>query len=198
MLAGGKATPPATGGLGLLERESELAAIDAMLEAAQSGFGRTLYLNGEPGSGKTELLAHARRRAAQHGLETHFARGGELAHDAEGEFAFGVVRQLFEPTVSRASPQMQGELFPGAAGIARGLLWPEAGALGSAPCAGALMHGLYWLTTNLADRAPRLIAVDDLHWSDEASVHFLSYLARRVEGIAVAVLLAARPQRTRR
>ena len=55
------------------------------------------------------------------------------------------------------------------------------------------MHGLYWLTANLADRRPLLIAVDDVHWADEASLRWLAYLAPRLEGLAVAVLLALRP-----
>ena len=57
----------------------------------------------------------------------------------------------------------------------------------------AVLHGLYWLTVNLADRRPLLIAVDDAHWADEPSLRWLAYLAPRLEGLAVALLVALRP-----
>ena len=54
------------------------------------------------------------------------------------------------------------------------------------------LHSLYWLVVNLADQAPVLVAVDDCQWVDRDSLRFLAYLAQRVEGIAVALLLAGR------
>ena len=40
---------------------------------------------------------------------------------------------------------------------------------------------------------PLLIAVDDLQWADVASLRWLSFFARRVEGVRVGVLAAVRP-----
>ncbi len=57
----------------------------------------------------------------------------------------------------------------------------------------AVLHGLYWLTANLAAERPVLLVIDDLHWSDPASSSWLVYLARRIEGLPVALLLGARP-----
>ena len=57
----------------------------------------------------------------------------------------------------------------------------------------AVLHGLYWLCANLADRAPLLLAVDDVHWSDPPSLELVSYLARRVGELPVALLVASRP-----
>ena len=55
------------------------------------------------------------------------------------------------------------------------------------------LHGLYWLSANLATRRPLLLAVDDAQWADDASVRFLGVLARRLDGLPVVVLLAQRP-----
>ena len=52
------------------------------------------------GLGKTSLLLAARKRAAAGGMHAMSARGGGLKRG----FAFGVVRQLFEPAVSSLSP----------------------------------------------------------------------------------------------
>ncbi|MGH2762068.1 MAG: hypothetical protein ACRDL4_07425 [Thermoleophilaceae bacterium] len=44
------------------------------------------------------------------------------------------------------------------------------------------LHGLYWLTLNLAGVEPLLLAVDDLHWCDQTSQRFVAYLEHRLEG----------------
>ena len=41
----------------------------------------------------------------------------------------------------------------------------------------SVLHGLYWLTNNLAGEEPTLLFVDDLHWCDRPSLRFLAYLA---------------------
>src|SRR6266581_1057852 len=76
----------------MLEREAEVAALDATLDAAHDGGGRLIVVEGGAGIGKTRLLAEARELAAAAEFEVMTARGGEL----EGEFAFGIIRQLFE------------------------------------------------------------------------------------------------------
>jgi hypothetical protein len=53
-------------------------------------------------------------------------------------------------------------------------------------------HGLYWLLSNLSDNAPVALSVDDLHWSDTESLQFLNYLAPRLDGLPLAVLVSTR------
>src|SRR5262245_16741536 len=84
----------------LLEREAQVAALVALAEAARSGGGRFVVIEGSAGVGKTRLLAEARAIAGAAGMGVLAARGGEL----EGEFAYGIVRQLFEPLLASASP----------------------------------------------------------------------------------------------
>ena len=116
------------------------------------------------------------------------ARGGDL----ERELPFGVVRQLLEPVVVACDADERDALLAGAAALAKPVLFaadPEAGA---EPSFSAL-HGLYWLTINLADAQPLLVAVDDAHWADVDSLRWLIYLARRLAGVPLALLLATRP-----
>src|SRR5205814_3620447 len=92
-LGGAKVAMPAnqliqtTAPLLLLEREAELAALEAMLAAAQSGDGHLVVVEGSAGIGKTRLLVEARALATSVAFEVLTARGGEL----EGQFAFGIV-----------------------------------------------------------------------------------------------------------
>ena len=47
-----------------------------------------------------------------------------------------------------------------------------------------MIHGLYWLTANLAGEGPVLAWVDDLQWVDSPSLQFLAYLSRRLTGLS--------------
>ena len=55
------------------------------------------------------------------------------------------------------------------------------------------MHGLYWLTVSLPERAPLLLVLDDVQWSDEMSLRFVLYVARRLDDLPALVLAAQRP-----
>ena len=176
----------------LLEREAELGVASHRLERAVTGDGGVIAIAGSPGIGKTRMLAALRAAAEGFGMRVLYARGSELERD----FAFGVVRQLFEVHVGRAQAQARAELLAGAAGLAEELVSPRARSpvdpTRSEPIAGAL-HGLYWLTVNVAESAPVLLVVDDAHWADAASLRYLSYLVPRLDSMPVLVALGARP-----
>src|SRR5947199_45607 len=55
------------------------------------------------------------------------------------------------------------------------------------------LHGLFWLTANVAELAPLLLAVDDLHWCDAPSLRFFAHLGRRLQGLPVLLLAGTRP-----
>ena len=116
------------------------------------------------------------------------ARGGEL----EQSFPFGIVGQLFAPIVRDAKEHGNEEdLLAGDARLAEVALSPVAG---SPPRDAdfALLNALYWLCANLCERSPVLLVVDDAQWADSASLRFLSFLARRGDGLALALAAAAR------
>ncbi|WP_374457323.1 BTAD domain-containing putative transcriptional regulator [Nocardioides sp.] len=56
----------------------------------------------------------------------------------------------------------------------------------------AVFRGLAEVVTRLADDAPFVICVDDAQWCDEPSLELLAYVVRRLEGLPVLVVLAAR------
>jgi len=173
----------------LLEREAEVAALQALLDAARGGDGRLVVVEGSAGIGKTRLLSEARQLARQADFEVLTARGGEL----EGEFAFGIVRQLFEAPLAIAAPKVRAELLGGAAELSASLFASAPDSGEGAESSFAKLHGLYWLAANFALRTPTLLVVDDLHWADEPSLRWLVYLAHRIEGLPLLVLLGTRP-----
>jgi DNA-binding CsgD family transcriptional regulator len=174
----------------LLEREPELRALGGAVERAREGRGACLLVEGPAGVGKSRLMASARGLAEDAGLRVLEARGAARERD----FPFGVARQLFEHPVAAASEDERRELLAGAAALSGRLVGdagPEVVAQGTDTAFSAL-HGLYWLTVNLADRGPLMLAVDDAHWADAPSMQFLGYLSRRLEGLPVLLLAAAR------
>lgn len=169
---------------GLVERDRELAALTGALDAIAEGRHGLLLIEGDAGIGKTRLLGEARRLAAERSVRVLSSRGSQL----ESAFAFGIVRQLFEPEI--ADPTRREELLRGAAAGAAGVFDFAAGAAEDGRAEGfSALHGLYWLAVNLSAEGPLMLAVDDAQWCDGASLRFLAYLARRLT--AVPVLVAA-------
>jgi DNA-binding CsgD family transcriptional regulator/tetratricopeptide (TPR) repeat protein len=180
----------------LLERSEELARIESALAAARSGRGTFVVVEGPAGIGKTALLAAARAAAADGGMRVLRSRGTELERD----FAFGVVRQLFEPPLAEASELERADLLQAAAGVAAAFL----GLPGAPPTSGssasgvdpsfAILHGLYWLCANLAAVGPLCVVVDDAHLADAASLRYLAFLLTRLEELDAALVVATRPR----
>ena len=174
----------ATGGL--LERGVELAQIGTWLADPLGESGFVLVVEGAAGVGKSALLAAARARAEGLGFEALSARASEF----EAEIAFGVVRQLFEPVLRRASGAERRHLLAGVAQVgARALV---AGADNKGIDRFAAIHGLYWLCANRAERHPLLVAIDDVQWIDDPSLSWLGYVARRASDLPLALALCLR------
>jgi DNA-binding CsgD family transcriptional regulator len=177
---------------GLRERTAELAAIDAWMDAAQTGRGSVMIIDGSPGIGKTSLIEAARQRTAAARFRVLRARAGQLEQD----FAFGVVRQLFEPVMASANEAERGLWLAGAAVLAAPVVDPLQSSVGPAlEGSYRLFHALYWLLANLADDSPVALIVDDAHWADAPSVRFLDFLAARIDDLPVAAVIASRPKR---
>ena len=168
----------------LLDRDRELEALGALLDAAARGRGGAAVVEGPAGIGKSELLRAAARAAAERGVRPLVARAAELERD----LPYGVVRQLLEPPVLGASETERAALLEGPARRAAELL--DLGGAESEPSAAA--HGIFWLVANLAAGTPLLVAVDDIQWADEPSLRALAYLGRRLDGLPVALVAALR------
>lgn len=163
----------------LVGRDAEVASLEELTRLlVEDGVGGSCVITGPPGIGKSALMADAVGRAERVGARVLRARGSEL----EGALSFGAARDLLGPAVVRLSIEEQAELIAGPASFARPVL-----GLGSSED-GDPLYGLFWLTVALAERQPLLLAVDDLHWVDQESARFCTYLARRVEGLPILLV----------
>ena len=180
----------------LLEREHEVERLRAALRAAGQQAGAVLVIEGAAGMGKSRLLEETRTHASHFGLRVLAARATEL----ERGFPFGVVRQLFERPLLEADAGERDRWLAGAAALAADVLTAAptvSAALAPGPPAGdssyAWQHGLYWLASNLAADSPLALVIDDLQWCDAPSARALAFIARRLDGQSLALILATRP-----
>lgn len=175
----------------LFERGDELAHLHKLVADARAGVSHVALIEGPSGIGKTALMQVLADGERDSGVLIVRARCDEM----EKGFAFGAVRQLFEQPLAAAEPEERADLFRGAAHLAAPVLADDA--VGAAPQQQSqvtfpVLHGLYWLTVNLAARTPLLILVDDVQWLDPPSARWVHYLVRRLEGLPIALVVTAR------
>ncbi|HEV2637631.1 MAG TPA: AAA family ATPase [Actinocrinis sp.] len=167
----------------LTGREEEQRIIGDLLARARAGAGGGLLVLGQPGIGKSALLAEA--AAAADGMRVLRATGIE----AEAGLPYAGLHLLLRPVIKRlpALPEAQ----RAALGAVFGLT--PAGPDRPEP-ADRLLIGLAVLTllADLTEHGPVLCLVDDAHWMDASSLAALVFAARRLQDESVAVLFGAR------
>ncbi len=182
----GAAASPPGGESSLLERDRELGVLEDLIQRALEEDPALAFVEGQAGIGKSRLLAATREAANAAGFRVLAARGSDL----ERELPFGVVRQLFDPLL--VGPDERARWLTGHAEPAARVFEPPAGGDPAPDVSFGVLYGLFWLTANIAAEGPLLLLIDDLHWCDQASLRFVAYLERRLEGLPVLVAAAAR------
>ncbi|MGA4863558.1 LuxR C-terminal-related transcriptional regulator [Streptomyces lavendulocolor] len=146
----------------LVERDEVLGTAAAAAAAARAGEGRWVLLASAAGMGRTAALdAIVRRESAGGAMRVARAR----CVPEEAGFPFALVRQVFPDDV--AVP------FSAPAG----------------PDEQLVLHRLVACLARSSAERPVLLAVDDLHHADEPSRRWIGYLARRITGLPVALVL---------
>jgi predicted ATPase len=177
----------------LVGRTAELGSLDRALAELERGESAALELVGDPGIGKTRLLAELGARADAHGQLVLSGSASEL----ERELPFGVFVDALDEYVQGLDPRRLDSLDDDA-------LVELAHVLPSLPARGegngaprpderyrthrAVRH----LLERLAVPKPLVLQLDDLHWADSGSIELLGSLLRRPPRTAVLIALALR------
>ena len=146
----------------LLERDTPLAALAEAFDSAAGGAGRVVLVTGEPGVGKTTLVAH-------------FA----------GDRAAGA-RALWGTCDDLAIPRPLGPLRDLAGGVSAPL--EEAIATGASP---ADVHALLLAELDRPPR-PVVLVLEDVHWADDATLDAVTVVARRIARLPALLVLTVR------
>ena len=163
----------------LLGRESEALAVSELVDGVRDR-GGALVLRGEPGIGKSALLDQAAFRADAAGVRVLRTAGVE----SEARLPFAGLHQLVAPVLEHAdtlpAPHRDAVL------AAFGMTDADGGN------AFLLGLGVLELLGEAASHAPLLLVVEDAHWLDRASMHALTFVARRLESEPIVLLAAIR------
>jgi DNA-binding CsgD family transcriptional regulator len=159
--------------------------VDAALDAGSGTGGRTLVVEGPAGIGRTRLLTEVRDRLRGLDRPVIMVRAAQL----EQQFAYGVVRQVFEPVMREASPAYCARLLSGAAAQAATVFGTPSDRIEPVGDL-AVLHGLYWLVVNACSDAPQTVLIDDVQHADAPTLRLLAYLLPRLDGVRLTLVLA--------
>ncbi len=181
---------PVRGSEGLLERDDLLHAISTAVDAVEAGTGAALLLEGHAGMGKTRLHEAALDEGRGRGLRVLRAAGAEL----EQNVAFGVAGQLVRALLHDLTPEGGRAFLVEAPERVRSLAGPGQELPGPGEVGDlTVSHGLFSVIAGATDGRPTLLAVDDLHWCDVASLEFVLYVLHRLDELPVALVMTRRP-----
>jgi ABC-type oligopeptide transport system substrate-binding subunit/class 3 adenylate cyclase len=199
----------------LVGRSRELGLGREALEALRAGRGGVLVVAGDAGIGKSRLLNELRELAEREGtswLEGRCVSYGESlpywpfrdllrgewigagADEPELRVRVGLRRRLEQLLDGNAD-----ELYPYLGGLLEVALEHEAAARTSQLSPEALQWRTFevvgQLFARLAEDAPLVVALEDLHWADPTSVQLLEQLLSLAEEAPVLLVLSLRPER---
>lgn len=181
----------------LIGRAPVLAALERLAEQAWAGRGRTALITGEAGIGKSRVVAEMKARVRQRGMTTLEGH----CFEPDRILPYGPLLDLLRSLLaSRLAEDLARDLGPAARDLSKVL--PELAALvpdrSPAPTVDAeqekrrLFQALAQFLVRQSAAGPLLLVVEDLHWSDDTSLDFLLYLARRISGCPILLLLTYR------
>lgn len=181
---------PAVGKVVIVGRDAERKAVEDVISAAATGRGRTMLLSGPPGVGKSALLDHAVGHAARLGWRT----GRGVAAVIEGAWPYAPVVDALADLCRRHPTLLDGLADTYRAEIERALAGEELTWSGEGTHQRLFVAAAELL--RLAASGPGLLlAVDDIHEADEASLRLLHYLARAAGGERAVIVLGMREGR---
>jgi adenylate cyclase len=176
-------------------RQEELALLDLLWASAAKGNTHVVSLVGEPGVGKSRLLAQLVPRTGS--VDIRIACGSERA--------FGPFLDLVEQMLG-GMPSDESDLERRAAAIGvdeeTARLISAFLGLGDAPPVVRMADeqqkrqvfaGVWQFLLAARGDRPALIVLDDVHWADRSSLDLLGFLLERLGGIPLLLVLAYRP-----
>jgi DNA-binding CsgD family transcriptional regulator len=159
----------------LVARERELATLDELLDAGRQGRGGALVLRGELGVGLSTLLEHVVASAS----DMRIARS--VGVESERDLAFAGAHQLCASMLDHLEelPDVQRDELASAFGLTAEHV-PDRFLVGAA---------VLTLFSKVTQERPLLCVVDDAQWLHPASAEAVAFVARRLGGAGVCVVV---------
>jgi len=181
----------------LIGCSTELTSLRALLERVKGGQGQVVVLSGEAGIGKSRLMMETRALATAEGFLV--LQGSCFPTDRSCPYA--PLLDLLRSFLATAPPaRIIAELGPLTTAffpllpdlLPQPLEHPLLPPLDAEQEKRRLFACLVQVLTSQTDDSPLLLVIEDLHWSDDTSLEFLHYLARRCASHPFLLLLTYR------
>lgn len=176
----------------LVGRGEEMGELEAHRRRATAGEFGCVLVTGEPGLGKSRLVAEllARNRSRIIGLAAR-------AYPLGAASSFGLWAEALELRLRDLPPEEITDLCGGfiedLAGVLRGVAAVQGSAPTSEPPRARVLEGLAVLLRNLSRRLPLVVVLDDIHLADASSWELLAYVANNLPDARLLVVATARP-----
>ncbi|MBO0810437.1 MAG: AAA family ATPase [Microlunatus sp.] len=179
----------------IVGRDSELARLRTLRDAAFAGRAATALIGGEAGVGKTSVINAFVAATVRSDPSVRVLRGECVPLGGEGlPYApvVGLLHDLADQLGDRALVDLAG------AGASE-LGWLVPGLSASDPVDGSrpenrlrLFETISRLLTDTARRAPLIIVVEDLHWADDSSRQLIEFLVRAITDAPMLIMVSYR------
>jgi predicted ATPase len=159
----------------LVGRELELIALNSLAQRASAGATQLAVISGDPGVGKTRLVAElVGRRTAAGWSALVGGADGLRATPPYGPFV-EALRSLTDRPGAEPIAALAGDWTRHLS-----LVLPELGPPGRGADRGALPEAWAQVLRRVCAAEPTIVALDDLGWADSASLDLVLYLRRRL------------------
>jgi DNA-binding CsgD family transcriptional regulator len=163
-----------------VDRSEELATLRAGVDALRHGGGTAVWVEGEPGIGKSALVAEALAAASEPGWNIGWGIADELAE----RLPLSVIQDCLQ--VRLGSPD------PSRAHAARLLRSQRLGLFADGDASVSGVEVLMALTDELCAAAPTVMVIDDLQWADDASLLVWHQLAASIDQLRLLLIATCR------
>jgi DNA-binding winged helix-turn-helix (wHTH) protein/tetratricopeptide (TPR) repeat protein len=197
----GKATAPAPAARperpeGFVGREAELDRLDRARAIAMEGKRQIVFIAGDAGAGKTTLVEAFLERHREAAM--HVARGQCVEHRGSGEpympLLDAIGRLCRGPHGARTIELLRREAPSWLLQLPSLLSDGDTAALAARSSSGdRMLRELGMLLERMSEEMPLVLVVEDLHWSDSATLEALDLVARHADPARLLILGTFRP-----
>jgi DNA-binding CsgD family transcriptional regulator len=196
------ATVPLRRGTAFVGRRSEVERLEAVWAAVEDDRRQLIFVGGEPGVGKTRLVAEAAAALREHGARVLW---GACREDLDIPYRpfVAILEQAFDQTPPEALREIPTDaaapllrLTPAASRHWPGAAEPSSGDSEPRP---VLFDAVLRVLLAVAEQGPLVLVLEDLHWAPEPTLALLSHVAESTAGEQLLVLATRRttaPDRT--
>ncbi len=181
-------------------REQEMKTLTALLENCKRNKGYTVFISGEPGIGKTQLVSALVNNHASEGLNFLYGRclfkneGGLPYHpfvsavnnslfSSHGHFISAITALAEKNNINISNKLAQIKTFLNFSGeYSKSIMHKE-----------QLWESVLTMFMTIAADKPLVLILDDVQWADKTSIGLFAYLARNIKNLPVLLIGLCRP-----